>query len=190
MADLKALLGDKYQEGMTIEDLLALEVDEPKANSAAYDSLKKRFDEVASEAAGYKKQLRAHMSEAEQKAAEEAERFAAIVAERDKLKAEKAIAENAKGLIAIGYDEKLATEVATALLTGDTETVIQAQAKFVDAQKKAVLAEAVKNTPVPPASGSGGVEMTKEALRKLSPMERFEFAQKNPEQYKQIYGGS
>ena len=190
MADLKALLGDKYKEGMTIEDLLALEVEEPKADSAAYESLKRRFDEVASEAAGYKKQLRAHMSEAEQKAAEEAEKFAEIVAERDKLKAEKAIAENAKGLIAIGYDEKLATEVATALLTGDTETVIQAQAKFVDAQKKAVLAEAVKNTPVPPASGSGGVEMTKEALRKLSPMERFEFAQKNPEQYKQIYGGS
>ena len=190
MVDLKSLLGDKYTEGMTIEDLLALEVEEPKADTAAYESLKKRFDEVASEAAGYKKQLRAHMSEVEQKAAEEAEKFAEIVAERDKLKAEKAIAENAKGLIAIGYDEKLATEVATALLTGDTETVIKAQAKFVDAQKKAVLAEAVKNTPIPPAAGEGGVGMTKEALRKLSPMERLEFAQKNPEQYKQIYGGS
>ena len=190
MADLKTLLGDKYTEGMTIEDVLALEVEEPKADTSAYDSLKKRFDEVASEAAGYKKQLRAHMSEVEQKAAEEAEKFAEIVAERDKLKAEKAIAENAKGLLAIGYDEKLATEVATALLTGDTETVIKAQAKFVDAQKKAVLAEAVKNTPVPPAQGSGDVEMTKEQLRKLTPMERFEFAQKHPEQYKEIYGGS
>ena len=190
MADLKSLLGDKYTEGMTIEDVLALELEEPKPNTAAYESLKKRFDEVASEAAGYKKQLRAHMTEVEQKAAEEAEKFAEIVAERDKLKAEKAIAENAKGLIAIGYDEKLATEVATALLTGDTETVIKAQAKFVDAQKKAVLAEAVKNTPVPPTSGSGGVEITKEALRKMSPIERFEFSQKHPEEYKQIYGGS
>ena len=189
MADLKTLLGDKYEEGMTIEDILSLEVEEPKADKAAYESLKKRFDEVASEAAGYKKQLRAQMSEADQKAAAEAEKLAEIIAERDKLKAEKAIAENSKGLIAIGYDEDLATEVATALLNGDTETVIKAQAKFVDAQKKAVLAEAVKNTPIPPA-GSSGVEMTKESLRKLSPMERFEFAQKNPEQYKQIYGGS
>ena len=189
MANLKDLLGDKYKDGMTIEEIMAPDVEEPKADKAAYDSLKKRFDEVASEAAGYKKQLRAHMSEVEQKAAEEAEKMAEIIAERDKLKAEKAIAENAKGLIAIGYDEELANEVATALLHGDTETVIRAQAKFVDAQKKAVLAEAVKNTPVPPA-GAGGVEMTKEALRKMSPMERFEFAQKNPEQYKQIYGGS
>ena len=181
MADLKTLLGDKYTEGMTIEDILALEVEEPKANTAAYESLKKRFDEVASEAAGYKKQLRAHMTEVEQKAAEEAEKFAEIIAERDKLKAEKAIAENAKGLIAIGYDENLATEVATALLAGDTETVIKAQAKFVDAQKKAVLADAVKETPVPPAGGDGGAVVTKEKLRAMSPAERYEFSQKNPE---------
>ena len=101
MADLKTLLGDKYTEDMTIEDLLALELEEPKADTAAYESLKKRFDEVASEAAGYKKQLRAHMSEVEQKAAEEAEKFAEIVAERDKLKAEKAIAENSKDISAV-----------------------------------------------------------------------------------------
>ena len=44
MADLKSLLGDKYTEGMTIEDLLSLEVEEPKADTAAYNSLKKRFD--------------------------------------------------------------------------------------------------------------------------------------------------
>ena len=144
MADLKSLLGDKYTEGMTIEDVLSLEVEEPKADTSAYDNLKKRFDEVASEAAGYKKQLRANMTEAEQKAAADAEKLAEIVAERDKLKAEKAIAENAKGLVAIGYDEALATEVATALHNGDAATVIKAQAKFVDAQKKAVLADAVK----------------------------------------------
>ena len=65
MADLKSLLGDKYKDGMTIEDILALDVDEPKADTSAYDNLKKRFDEVASEAAGYKKQLRANMSDAE-----------------------------------------------------------------------------------------------------------------------------
>ena len=190
MADLKTLLGDKYQEGMTIEELMELEVEEPKADTSAYDNLKKRFDEVASEAASYKKQIRATMSEAEQKAAQDAEELAKVLEENKQLKSEKAIAENAKGLVAIGYDETLANEVATALYNGDSETVIRAQAKFVESQKKAVLAEAVKNNPVPPAAGSSGTEMTKEALRKMSPMERFEFAQKNPEEYKQIYGGS
>ena len=190
MADLKTLLGDKYTEGMTIEELMAIEVEEPKTDTSAYDNLKKRFDEVASEAANYKKQLRANMSEAEQKAAADAEELARVLEENKQLKSEKAIAENAKGLVAIGYDESLATEVATALYHGDSDTVIRAQAKFVDAQKKAVIAEAVKNTPVPPTSGSGGVEMTKEQLRKMTPIQRFEFSQKHPDVYKQIYGGS
>ena len=184
MADLKSLLGDKYKDGMTIEDILALDVE---TDNTAYDNLKKRLDEIASEAAGYKKQLRANMSEAEKKAAEDAEKYAAIVAERDQLKAEKTIAENAKGLVAIGYDDTLATEVATALYNGDAATVIKAQAKFVDAQKKAVLANAVKDTPVPPAGGDGGIVVTKDKLRAMSPAERFEFSQKHPEEYKQLY---
>ena len=189
MADLKSLLGDKYTEGMTIEELLTLEVEEPKADTSAYDNLKKRLDEVMSEAAGYKKQIRANMTEAEQKAAADAEKYAEIVAERDKLKAEKMIAENAKGLVAIGYDDALATEVATALYNGDSETVIKAQAKFVDAQKKAAIAEKVKGTPAPPAGGGGDNVITKEKLRAMSPGERYEFSQKNPEEYKKLYGG-
>ncbi len=190
MADLKSLLGDKYKEGMTIEEVMKLEVDMPK-NDTAYENLKRRFDEVASEAANFKKQLRANMSEAEAKAAADAERYANMEAELEKLKADKAIAENAKGLISIGYDEALATEVATALYKGDAATVIKAQAKFVDAQKKAVLAEAVKETPAPPASWSANdAIMTKEKFREMTPMERFEFSQKNPEEYKKIYGGN
>jgi hypothetical protein len=188
MADLKSLLGDKYTEGMTIEDILALEVEEPKVDMSKFVS-KELYDKAASDTANYKKQLRANMTEAEQKAAAEAEKYAEIVAERDQLKQEKAIAENAKGLVAIGYDEKLATEVATALYNGDAQTVIEAQAKFVDAQKKAILADAVKETPVPPAGGEGGNVVTKEKLRAMSPAERLEFSQKHPEEYKKIYNG-
>jgi hypothetical protein len=189
MADLKSLLGDKYKEGMTVEDIMSLELDAPKADTTAYDNLKKRLDEVASEAANYKKQLRASMSEADAKAAADAEKYANMEAELEQLKADKAIAENAKGLVAIGYDETLATEVATALYKGDAATVIKAQAKFVDAQKKAVLADAVKETPAPPAGGEGGNVVTKEKLREMSPAERYEFSQKHPEEYKKIYNG-
>ena len=186
MADLKSLLGDKYTEGMTIEDILNLDVEEPKADTSAYDNLKKRFDEVASEAAGYKKQLRAQMSEADQKAAAEAEKYAEIVAELDQLKAEKAIAENAKGLVAIGYDDKLATEVATALYNGDAETVIKAQAKFVDAQKKAVLSDAVKQTPVPPVDNEGGKTLTKAEFSKMSLDEQMAVYEKTPDLYNEL----
>ena len=183
MADLKSLLGDKYKEGMTIEELMALEVE---TDNSAYVNLKKRLDEVASEAASYKKQLRANMSEAEQKAAADAEKYAEIVAERDQLKAEKAIAEYEKGLIAIGYDEKLASEVATALHKVDAGTVIKAQAKFVDAQKKAVLADAVKETPVPPAGNEGGKTLTKAEFAKMSLNEQMAVYEKTPELYNEL----
>lgn len=189
MADLKTLLGDKYTDGMTIEDILKLEVEEPKADTSAYDNLKKRLDEVASEAANYKKQLRANMTEAEQKALADAEERNALKEELEKLKAEKTIAENSKGLVALGYDEKTANEVATAFMNGDFNAVVQAQAKFVDAQKKSVLASAVKDTPQPPIGNENDVVMTKEKLKAMTPNERFEFSQKNPEEYKKIYGG-
>jgi hypothetical protein len=188
MADLKTLLGDKYKDGMTIEELMTLEIEEPQIDMSKFVS-KETFDKTASEVAKYKKEARAAMSEAEQKALADAEHLAEIVAERDKLLAEKTIAENSRGLVAIGYDEKTANEVATAFMNGDFATVIQAQAKFVDVQKKSVIASAVKETPTPPTNNDGGVVMTKEKLRAMTPAERFDFSQKHPEEYKKIYGG-
>ena len=189
MADLKSLLGDKYKEGMTVEELMELDIEIPKPDLSGLIS-KEHFDRVASEAASYKKQLRANMTEAEQKAAADAEKYASLEEELKQLRADKAIAENAKGLVAIGYDEALATEVATALYNGDAKAVIKAQAKFVDAQKKAVLAQAVKETPTPPAGVASGTVITKEQLREMTPTQRFEFSQAHPEEYRQLYGGS
>lgn len=188
MADLKTLLGDKYKDGMTIDELMALEVEEPQIDMSKFVS-KELYDKAASDTANYKKQLRATMSEAEQKALADAEERKAIQDELEKLRAEKNIAEHSKGLVAIGYDEKTATEVATALMNGDFATVIKAQATFVDAQKKAAVAEKVKETPIPPVGNGNETVMTKEKLKAMTPNERFEFSQKNPEEYKKIYGG-
>ena len=189
MADLKALLGDKYKEGMTIDELMALDIEEPKVDTSKYVS-KELYDKAASDTANYKKQLRASMTEAEQKALADAEELKELKEKLTQLETEKTIVENSKGLVAIGYDEKTANEVATAFLNGDFAAVINAQAKFVDAQKKAVIADAVKETPRPPVGNDGGEIMTKAKLRTLSPGERYEFAKKNPEEYKKIYGGS
>lgn len=189
MADLKTLLGDKYKEGMTIDELMALEVEEPKIDTSKYVS-KELYDKAASDTANYKKQLRASMSEAEQKAMADAEELKTLKEEVAQLRTEKTIVENSKGLVAIGYDEKTANEVATAFLNGDFTAVINAQAKFVDAQRKAAIADAVKTTPHPPVGNSDGVVMTKEKLRAMSQIERLEFSKKNPEEYNKIYGGN
>ena len=54
MADLKSLLGDKYTEGMTIEDVLALEVEEPTVDMSKFVS-KEFYYKAASDTANYKK---------------------------------------------------------------------------------------------------------------------------------------
>lgn len=185
MADLKTLLGDKYTDGMTIEDILKLEVDEPQIDMSKFVS-KELFDKSASEIANYKKQLRANMSEAEQKALADAEEKKAMQDRIAQLENEKAIAENSKGLVAIGYDDKTANEVATAFMKGDFNAVIQAQAKFVDAQKKSVIASAVKDTPPPPTDNGNGNVITKEQFKKMSLDEQMKVYNDTPELYKEL----
>lgn len=185
MADLKTLLGDKYKEGMTIEELMALEVEEPQIDTSKYVS-KELYDKAASDTANFKKQLRANMSEAEQKALADAEEKKAMLDRITQLETEKSIAENSKGLVAIGYDEKTANEVATAFLKGDFATVIKAQTAFVDAQKKAVIAEAVKTTPEPPSGNDAAKTLTREQFRKMSLGEQMKVYEDTPELYKEF----
>ena len=185
MADLKTLLGDKYKEGMTIDELMALEVEEPKIDTSKYVS-KELYDKAASDTANYKKQLRASMSEAEQKAMADAEELKTLKEEVAQLRTEKTIVENSKGLVAIGYDEKTANEVATAFLNGDFTAVINAQAKFVDAQKKAAIADAVKETPRPPVGNDGGSVLTKEQFKKMSLNEQMRVYEETPDLYKEF----
>ena len=78
MVDLKSLLGDKYKDGMTIDELMALEVEEPQQIDMSKFVSKELYDKAASDTANYKKQLKASMSEAEQKAMADAEERKAI----------------------------------------------------------------------------------------------------------------
>lgn len=184
MANLKALLGDKYKDGMTLEDLLKLDVAMPEVDMTNFVS-KDKLDKATAEAAEYKKQLRATMSEQERKAQEEAERIALLQAENEKLKAEKAIAESAKELVAIGYDSKLAAETAKALYSGDSAAVIKAQAQFVEAKVKAAISESVKDMPTPPGGGSSS-GLTKEKFNKMSLSEQMDVYNKTPELYAEL----
>ena len=88
--------------------------------------------------------------------------------------------------MSLGYDEKLATETAKAMVAGDTEKVFANHAKFIADKEKNLRAELLKDTPVPPA-GEGNKGMTKADFSKLSLPEKQAFAREQPEQYKQFY---
>ena len=149
------------------------------------------FDKKASEAAELSKQLKSQMTQEEQAAAKQAETLAAMQAELESLRADKMISEYTAQFLAIGYDEKLAKSTAAALHNGDMATVFKNQALFVTEREKAMKADLLKSTPVPPAgNGEKAPTTSKDEFMKMSLLEKAKFANENPELYKEFYGGS
>lgn len=174
---------ENYENLTPEEKIAALE-----ANFASVAQIKATADKAASEAASYKKQLREKMTEEEAKATKAAEEHAALLERVAQLEHEKAVGTYTTAYIAMGYEEKLARSSAEAMAKGDTETVLKNQKIHLENREKALRTELLKQTPHPAAGGSDPV-MTKEKLRSMSPQERYEFSVKNPEEYKNIYGG-
>ena len=149
------------------------------------------FDKKASEVAELNKQLKSRMTQDEQAAAKQAEAkraeaLAAMQSELESLRAEKTISEYTAQFLGIGYDEKLAKSTAEALHKGDMATVFKNQATFVAEREKAMKADMLKNTPVPPA-GSGEKLPSKEDVKKMSLLEQAKFATENPELYQEFF---
>ena len=107
----------------------------------------------------------------------------------DKLLHENQVSKFKANLLAMGYDEKLADETAEAMANGETEKVFANQKKHLEAVEKRVRAEALKDTPKPTGDGDSKT-MTLKKLREMTPAERLAFAEKNPEEYKELYGGN
>lgn len=177
-------------ENMTPEQKLeALEAYEVESPDYSGYVTKEVFDKTASELANSKKQLREKMSAEEVKAKEEADKFADLQSKYDALLRESDISKNKARLLALGYEEALATEVAEAMVEGDTDKVFSAQKKHLESVEKKIREDALKNTPKP-TGGNSSPTITKEKLREMSVQERYEFSQTHPEEYKELYGGN
>ena len=189
--NIKDLLKDAYKEGMSVEDIeKALEsIEMPNDGSAEIERLKNALSKSNSEAADYKKQLREKMSAEEQKAKDDADKFNDLQSKYDALLRESDISKNKARLLALGYEDALATEVAEAMVEGDTDKVFAAQKKHLDSVGKKIREEVLKDTPKP-TGGSGSNTVTIETLRKMSPQERYEFSKSHPDEYKELYGGN
>ena len=175
---------------MTAEQkLAALEAyDHPEPDLTGYVK-KDALDRATSEAAEWKRKHNALLSDEDKRKQEDADARAAMEKELNDLRKEKTVSEYKAQYLAQGYSDKLAAETAQALADGDTAKVFANQQKFLEEYAKTVKADALKKTPRPPA-GAGGNGLTVDEFRKLSPRERYEFAQKNPEEYKAMYGGN
>ena len=175
-------------ENMTPEEkLAALEAYEPDMSGFI---AKATFDKTASELAAAKKQLKERMTEDESKAAKEAEEQAALIARVEELENDRAVNNYVTAYIGMGYDEKTARSTAEALVKGDMNTVFANQKTHIKALQKELETEKLKNTPAPGAGTPAGSGMTLEKLRAMTPAERYEYSQNNPDEYKNLYGGT
>ena len=189
--NIKDLLKDAYKEGMTLEEIeSALEsIELPTDNSADMEKLKNALSKSNSEAADYKRQLKEKMTADEIKAKEEAEERERILRENEEFKKQIAVSNNKAKLLALGYEDALATETAEAMANGELDKVFANQKKHLDAMEKKVRSEILKNTPKPDGGSSDDDTMTKEKLRGMSAQERYKYSVEHPDEYKEIYGG-
>jgi len=176
---------ENYESMTPEEKVAALEAYEPDMSGFVS---KATFDKTASDLAAAKKTIRENMTEAEAKKVQEAEERAALLERAEKAEHALAVSGYEKAYLAMGYDEKLATSTAEALAKGDMDTVFKNQKAHADAREKALRTELLKGTP-PPAAGATDTGMTKEKFSKLTLAEKAEFAEKNPDTYKEFYGG-
>ena len=104
MSYLSDLLGTAYKEGMTEEEIsTALEAVRDN-NETEVTRLKTALSKANSEAAEYKKQLRAKQTDDEANAAVQKEEHDKLVQENTDLKRSIALSEKKAKLLSMGYD--------------------------------------------------------------------------------------
>ena len=188
--NIKDLLGDAYKEGMTLEEIeTALEsIELPTDNSAELEKLKNALSKSNSEVADYKRQMREKLSADELKAKEDAESREKLQKDYDELLKKVTVSENKAKLLALGYDDALATETAEAMVNGELDKVFANQKKHLTAVEKKVRSEILKDTPSPDG-GNGGKTITKEDFAKMTYSERAKVYEENPEVYNELTNG-
>lgn len=186
MAKIDTTRIEGYADMTPEQKLAALEGFEYEDNAAELEKQKSALSKANSEAAEWKRKHNALLTDEQRKKQDRDEELESMKKELAGLRKEKTISEYQAKLISQGYDEALAGATAAAMESGDMAAVFANNQKFLDAYAKKIVADKLKKTPRG-ADGGTGSAMTKDAFRKLSPAERYDFSQKHPEEYKALY---
>lgn len=155
-----------YADMSPEEKLAALEGYDMDVPAPDHDEIKRLKDAVSranSEAADYKKQLRAKQTDDEAKAAEDAKAREAMQQELESLRRDKAVGTYRAKFLELGYDAEAAADAAEALQAGDFDKVFAAQAVFIESAKKAAVAGSLDKQPGLTPGDPVGKEAKKQA---------------------------
>lgn len=185
---IKTLLGDKYKEGMTLDEMESLlaEIELHDAeDSKTIERLKNSVSKGNSEASEWKKKYQATLTEQEQKETARAEELESLKQELAGFKKTAQIAEYKAELLSLGYSDELAGKTAQAMTDGDMKTVfanhkMAFEARLADEKKKIL-----KGTPSP-SGGEKGRDVTKEQFKGMTLAEKQALATENPTLYQSL----
>lgn len=160
MANIQDLLGEKYHEGMTVEEIneALKDVSLPQDRTAEFESLKKAYDKAASDTAEYKRQLKARMSEEEKAKTEMDEKFQKMEKENAEMKKRIRVSELKAKFISSGLDAEEAAKVAEEAYGGNIDFVIETYNKKIATVKETVKADLMAETPSIQGGASGQVK--------------------------------
>ena len=165
--DWKLLLGDAYKDGMTDEEAQAEfnKMYMPRSeHQKEIDKQKSLIDNYSNQIAENKRKERERMSEEEKAAAERQEQWDAMVNQNEQLNRNLKIRDFYDQYIERGFDKELAMLSATAMVDGDSATVMSNEKIFSDKREAALKASWEKEYSINPPSGngSGKVDYTKQ----------------------------
>ena len=194
MARIDVSTIDGYADMSAEEKLAALEAyeyDDHSAELADLEKVKDAKNKANSEAAEYKKQLKALQDQQKTGNTKADATIAQLQEQVAELTRQNTISSYTAQFVALGYEAELAQATAIATADGDVATVFENQRKFLEAHDKQTKADILKQTPGPGKGGTGkqAPAMTLEKFRKLSQAERMKFAAEFPEEYAKLYGG-
>ena len=188
MLDTSKIEGyDEMSAEEKVKALEALEV--PEDNSAELERYKNATSKANSEAAEYKRKLKALEEKASEGASDTEKQITELKEQIENLNREKLISERKASFLNVGMNEDTASKCSEAFTNGDGEGFFKALGSFMVEHDKAFKAELLKSTPRPEGEGGKAPEMTLEKFRKLSMAERSQFAHDFPDEYNKLYGG-
>lgn len=157
-----------YAEMSPEQKIAALEAYDGEGTGAEseIERLKKAVTKANSEAAEFKRQLRAKQTDDEAAKAEREAREKELQDKYDALLKQNTVRDYAERYRKMGYDDKLAEATAKAMAEGDLETVFANGETYRTSLEQTIRADVTKKTPKP-QGGSGTVYTTKEDIFKI-----------------------
>lgn len=149
----------------TIEEQLAELLAENKR-------LRRANDKASSEAASYKKQLNARLSEAERAEQEREEANERLQNELEELRRERDLSKLTKNFTVLGYSEAMAKKAAEAQYAGDTDALFEVQRQYRTELENNIKAQFMRGTPAPQGGAvTSGAPLTEAQIKSMTAAE-------------------